>query len=385
MEIESYIRKLLQKFIAGNCTEEEKLTLIRFFRDYPEVSADILPNYEVVKPLLPDGTLTDEEHWEILAAIKAGMKRRSQASGKVLHLRKWYWAAAVVVLLFSLGISLRYFLTDPSTDFDPYSQQITLVNEHGEVQVLDPMQVRRINTGSGTAEQNKTTLFFNATSDTGELVYNTLRVPYGKTFRIVLSDGTTVDLNAGTSLTFPVHFVENEPLREVTVVGEAYFDVSRNESHPFIVHTDDMDVKVLGTEFNVSNYPENKTSNVVLIEGAVLLDHPKNFSSFAPVTLTPGEMGTFDREGKRVYKSPVVTGVYTAWLDGELVFRNTTFENILVMLERRYNVKIINHNNELAKKAFSVSFKEDSVEKVLDYFKLFGISYTREKDQIIIH
>lgn len=383
MKDQNNIKDLLIKFAANQCTNEEIKILIEYFQNSDDDAATVIPDLEEIEHI-PVEPMSDEAAERIFSSIQDKVNRDK----KKRELKKYYWAAAVIALLLSTGIFLKFFLGNPQTDsFDVHGKDITLVDEDGNLQVIDPTQVKVIATAAGTAEQDRTTLVFNADGKNNKLVFNTLRVPYGKTFRIVLSDGSSIDLNAGTSVTFPVNFIDSEPNREVTIIGEAFFKVARNENQPFIVHTGEMDVNVLGTEFNVSNYPENKTSDVVLVKGAVSIsENSKQMSSFGPVTLTPGEKGTFHRESGRVKTEKVTTGIYTAWLDGELVLRNSSFANILKMLERRYNVEIVNHNKQLENEEFNTSFKEETVEGVLDYFKMtYGITYTRTNNKIIIN
>lgn len=385
MERQEYIHELMIKFAAGTCTEQELQNLLNHFRENEDNPDIIIPDYNKIEHLFPEESLGEEASRRIFLEIKKNIKHKQ----KRLRLKKYYRVAALIALLLSVGIVLRVLLNKPDLEaFDPHSEHITLVNEKGEVQIIDPEAVKIINTTAGTADQNRTTMVFSGSSDDTKLVYNTIRVPYGKTFRIVLSDGTAVDLNAGTSVTFPVNFIESEPNRNVTMVGEAFFDVTKDVKHPFVVHTDEMDVKVLGTAFNVSNYPESKTSDVVLVRGAVTLTgkYDKESSIFNSVNLSPGEKGSFHKENRQMEKQKVISGIYTAWIKGELVFRDTSFENILIMLERKFNVKIINHNKEIAKEVFDASFKEDKIEVILNYFKsTYGITYIRDKNNIIIN
>ncbi|GEM52730.1 iron dicitrate transporter FecR [Empedobacter brevis NBRC 14943 = ATCC 43319] len=384
MERQNYIRELFKKFAEDKCTDDEKRILIAYLKESNDDPDSILPDMEELEPALEEASFSDKTRDRILSSIhsKAGISRKKN------H-RRIYWAAAVLIfILLSTGIALQYFYFSNSSEshFELNGNDITLTNERGEVQILDPTQVKIIQSESGTFEQNRTTLDFSGNTQSEKLVFNTLRVPYGKTFSLILSDGTKIELNAGTSVTFPVNFIDSEPNRDITLIGEAYFDVKKNSKHPFIVHSGKMDVKVLGTSFNVSNYPESKISEVVLVKGGVSLTQNKETASAPTLILSPGEKGSFNQSSGQVKKETVVTGIYTAWRNGELVFRNTSFENILVMLERKYNVEIVNQNKELAHEMFNASFKEESVENILDYFKMTnGITYTRKENKIIIH
>ncbi|WP_431243682.1 FecR family protein [Flavobacterium sp. P21] len=217
------------------------------------------------------------------------------------------------------------------------------------------------------------------------MVYNTIKIPYGKKFRLQLSDGTFVHLNSGTTLKYPIKFIAGEN-RQVFLDGEAFFDVAKDKKHPFIVNVDNLNVRVLGTHFNVSNYPEDTSTDVVLVEGSVGMYQPnEEFDALKNTILKPGFKGTFNKENTKISTKPVITDIYTSWINGGLTFRNMTFKNIITKLERRYNVTIVNKNEKLANEKFNASFKEESIENVMSYFNdIHGINYTIKGNQILI-
>jgi ferric-dicitrate binding protein FerR (iron transport regulator) len=217
-------------------------------------------------------------------------------------------------------------------------------------------------------------------------VYNTLTVPHGKRFELKLSDGTQVNLNAGTSLKYPIKFLEGQH-RKVFLNGEAFFDVSKDTLHPFVVNADDLDVRVLGTRFNVSSYPEDDRTDVVLIEGSVGMNKiMEDFDKDTSTVLEPGFKGTFQKNSGKIEKKPVTTGIYTAWMSGELVFRNMTFQNILKKMERHYNVSISNTNADLGNEVFNASYGKVTLEKVLKDLKLtHGINYSINQNLVTIN
>src|SRR5690606_25698590 len=120
-------------------------------------------------------------------------------------------------------------------------------------------------------------------------------IPKGKKFQIQLSDGTLVHLNAGSSLRYPVDFLSEGP-RQVFLSGEAYFDVAKNASNPFIVNVDDLEVRVLGTQFNVSAYSEDEYIDVVLVEGSVNLNKKEGDM----VELSPGQKGSYKQNSDSI-------------------------------------------------------------------------------------
>ncbi|QTD39157.1 DUF4974 domain-containing protein [Polaribacter batillariae] len=208
------------------------------------------------------------------------------------------------------------------------------------------------------------------------MAYNTLNVPYGKTFELRLSDGTVVHLNAGSSITYPVEFIEGKN-RQVSITGEAYVNVTKDSLHPFIVSLNDLNVRVLGTQFNVSAYPEDNVSEIVLVEGSVAMYGKKEkFNKEASVLLEPGFKGRFNKQNHGITKNKVITSTYTSWVNGKLVFRNMTFENILKKLERHYNVNIVNKNKTLSQKKFNANFGKEPLANVLNELKkYYGVQY----------
>lgn len=217
----------------------------------------------------------------------------------------------------------------------------------------------------------------------GALVYNTIKIPYGKKFEVQLSDGTLVHLNAGTSLRYPVQFVKNQN-RQVYLLGEAFFEVEKDKEHPFDVNTQNVNVEVLGTKFNVDTYSENPRTDVVLVEGKVSL-YKDQKTKENQVYLKPGEKGSNERGQSEITTEQVNTEYYTAWIKGSLVFKNASFDDIIKKLERRYNVTFINKNKVLGKEIFNARFDNEPIEVVLKYFSdSYAIDYIIDRDKITI-
>ena len=216
-------------------------------------------------------------------------------------------------------------------------------------------------------------------------MYNTLKVPYGKRFDVVLSDGTHVFLNSGTSLRYPVQFLKGFD-RTVFLTGEAYFDVAKDKEHPFTVHADELDIEVLGTKFNVSHYPEDTNINTVLVEGSVELHTKEGDRQHKEGTLLkPGFKAEWRKAGNDIAIEKVDTEIYTAWVQGKLVFRNTPFRKIRQALERKYNVTIKNRNKDLDGQLFDATFDIETIEEVLESFnKSYAIKYRIEDNEVII-
>lgn len=159
-------------------------------------------------------------------------------------------------------------------------------------------------------------------------------VAYGEREQVVLPDGTTVWVNAGTTLQYPQSFAEDK--RVVKLSGEAYFDVKRDEARPFIVETRKLSVRVLGTRFNVSAYPDDGQIVTTLNSGKVAVET----ESRKTILLNPDQQLSFDKKTHEVSLQQVESATYSAWKRGELIFDNLTLSEIVKTLERRYDIEI---------------------------------------------
>jgi len=220
------------------------------------------------------------------------------------------------------------------------------------------------------------------------IAYNELHIPYGKTYKLVLSDGTLVHLNAGSSLKYPIKFIPGLQ-RKVFLKGEALFDVVKNKEQPFVVNSKDIDIKVYGTLFNVSSYSEDEAINTVLVHGSVGVTPSKKTEKNQQQKiqiLKPGQLGAWNKKEKKIAVTNVNTKIHTAWAEGKLLFKKMSFKLIRKKLERHYNVIIKNNNTQLDQKIYNASFEVETIEEVLASFrKNYAIEYTIENNQIIIN
>ncbi|SKB80470.1 FecR family protein [Salegentibacter holothuriorum] len=196
--------------------------------------------------------------------------------------------------------------------------------------------------------------------------FNTLIVPYGKRSKIVLSDGTMVWLNSGSKLTYPVTFKGKN--REVFLTGEAIFDVSHNAEHPFKVLSKGHTIEVLGTVFNVSNYPDDNNIKTVLKSGSVEISYKSDsfFKSEEKTKITPGTMAVYNKARPQVNTKDVEVENYFSWREGVLIFKNNNLKYIMKKIGRYYNVDVNFQESELENETFSGHLNlKDSIESVL--------------------
>lgn len=390
------VKQLIIKFIQNKCTSEEVDLLVDYFKNssidetFPEVE-------EVLILLKNKSELTEAKaaavYRQILEKLAQEEKLRKLELDRSRSSRLKRMMAAAAIFAAIIGASLYFGFLKPTTPAG--SPSVTTVPEDvirletadGKVQQLSDIDRLQLNTEAGEVlvekEENLLRYHSKGTHKSAEIKYNTLIIPNGKKFEIILADGSYVMLNAGSSLKYPIDFPE-EGKRKVFLTGEAYFKVARDEKKPFIVHTEAMEVNVLGTEFNVSAYKGDEVANVVLVEGSVNLASTEKEGE--AIVLEPGQLGEYGKEDRRIHVREVDTRLYTAWMKGSLIFRNESFENILKKMQRHYSVIIVNEDEELAKTKFNANFGPDSLYEILDYFKaIYGIDYVQKnKDTLII-
>lgn len=310
---------------------------------------------------------------------------------KVYRLRKYFnvlkYAAAVILFLGTGYLYQNGYFTQTSEIIIP-AESITLQLENGDIKILNEdgtSDVIDVN-GNIVGNQKGNQLIYSNKIDKETLVYNTLKVPYGKRFKIQLSDGTNVNLNAGTSLKYPVKFIKGEN-RQVFLDGEAYFSVTKDALHPFIVSADEVNIRVLGTQFNVSSYTEDSKISTVLVEGSVdVYQKGDAYSSKTSTNLKPGFKADWQKQNNKISLEEADIEMHTAWINGKIIFRHIPFKNVIKKLERHYDVVIMNNNKELGEKFVTASFDIETIENIFEILNVsYNINYTFNNNQIIIN
>lgn len=208
-----------------------------------------------------------------------------------------------------------------------------------------------------------------------------LIIPFGNRSVITLSDNTIVTLNAGSKLVFPSFF--KGKVREVTLLGEAFFVVSKNQKKPFVVKTASIDVTVLGTEFNVTAYSDENTIQTVLKEGSVSVRRNDAGSHEKEILLKPSQMAVFNKTEGKTEISEVDVDSYTLWTRGILRFDQFDFSRIIKKIERYYNIRVDYRDSMFG--TIKISGKLDltkNKEEVIEYLaKVSGSSIVKLNDQ----
>jgi len=387
--ISSKIKNLIVKYLIGEASSDDMDFLASWIEQ--KENQKIFDNFVKI-------------HFEVTTAMKKPdiesikknllikMKRDKNPfyNGNIRHVFKY---AAVFMLIFSLGYVFKELSFQQQTQVAQKNllipnklEEVTVQLENGQIKQLDADGVKEIRDSNGNviSTQSKSKLTYHSAEYEGHLVYNKLVVPNGKRFDLVLSDGSHVYLNSGSTIKFPVHFLK-EGNRDVFLTGEAFFDVAKNERNPFIVHADKFNIKVLGTKFNVNHRSENIDINTVLVEGSVELYGDEDLEKTGKIILKPGYKAAWGKSNKSIVTESVDTRIFTSWIDGKLIFRNATFKSIRYALERFYNVTIKNQNALLDEQRFDATFDIETINEVFETFsKSYAIKYEVVNNMVII-
>lgn len=285
------------------------------------------------------------------------------------------WAAAAIgvaamlalVLCYNTFIATREKDALVALDYDDTPQRVTLIDGNNEG--LDLSGRDSVSFFRRSAPRHK------ADGRT-----NTLSTPRGMDFKVTLSDGTEVWLNAESTIKFPATFSTGE--RRVELTGEAYFKVVHNASSPFVVRTGRVDVRVLGTEFNMQSY-HSETPRVSLVKGSIAVINPQN--GVEECRLKPGQDAWRDAAGT-LHMGEIDTYGVTQWVDGFFYFDDVPLVNILRELGRWYNLGVVFHRRSAAETRlhFSASRKSDINEAVSTLNSMLKAKITVEGKNIVV-
>ena len=282
-----------------------------------------------------------------------------------------YAAAIMLPLLIAGGFAYRYLnrsapqtIAEIDTVFQPGSQKAVLIlADGGKVELNEGMAVADLQEGDARISIRNKLLSYTSTDQESletEIIYNELKTPRGGGYKLQLADGTEVWLNAGSSIRFPVSFTEES--RQVYLEGEAYFEVSHDGS-PFTVSTANMDVRVLGTSFNISAYADEPLLKTTLVEGKVRVElKNQEDSPLNSLVLSPDQQAILNRSESALSAVEVNASLYTSWMQGKLEFHNESLDQVMLRLARWYDFEYEFENPEA--KAFHFSARLNNGENI---------------------
>lgn len=295
--------------------------------------------------------------------------------------REWIRYAAIIFILFTVG---SLFWLQPTNQPEEEIVIPTKTMQHPQVMltlaggksiaVSDSTQLEEIDGTVVSGQTGQLTYKTEKTTEPEELIYHKLEIPRGAEYLLTLADGSQVWLNSESMIHYPVQF--NSEKREVYIEGEAFFKVAHDTVHPFVVHTGNTRIEVLGTEFNVRNYLDEMEIATTLVKGSVRLISEKNNQE---IILKPNEQGNIDKENGNLTSQKVNVYLYTAWKDARFVFRNTRMEDLLTILARWYDLEIFYQNNIVK----DICFTGD-MPRMANFQQLLNIIESNERVSFII-
>lgn len=324
---EEQIRTLARKMLTGNITAEEQWLLEQWLNANPG-NEMVWGRHDASEEQLKNRLFTS-----ILKDSGASAPATRKKAGRI------YWAAAAsVIILVSAGI---YFWLQPQKQPD---QQVTNVVPAGEILPGSDRAVLTLGNGRQVKLEGQKIISdgeLQIRNENNELVYpesgvvsfNTMSTPRGGQYQVRLPDGSRVWLNAASSITYPTVFKGKE--RVVELLGEAYFEVEKNTAMPFKVHVNGMDVKVLGTHFNVMAYDDETAAKTTLLEGAVQI-----IKGNSTAVLKPGQEASLDNTGEKIKIAAADVEQATAWKNGLFLFNRSDIRSIMRQLSRWYDFEI---------------------------------------------
>ena len=381
LEIDKNFEYLIIKYINQNTKTEDLKLLLTYLKDSDNlrlfklfIKINFFSIY-VMNKMDKDG---------IIDIIKGKIKKDQKREKRKKYFIKTLKYAAIFVAVFS--ISHFYTLnqinsTEISEVIIPDDDEVFIENEKGEIFLIE--KTDSIEISKNSYKESNRIVYEENILETEKVEFHTITVPYGKRFNLKLSDGTDVYLNSGTLMKYPVSFLPDQT-RSVYIEGEAFFNVEKATNSIFEVRSNQITASVYGTKFNFKNFSEDFSSDIVLVEGSLGIS---NENSNDINMLSPGYKASIDKEIFNISKSKVNSKIYTSWVDGDVIFRNETFEQIIQKLQRLYNITIIN-NSKISNQLFnaSINVEKEKIEEVLGYFnKIYNIDFQIFNNKIIIN
>lgn len=274
-------------------------------------------------------------------------------------LRRFLPYAAAVIMALGVGIPVMILKNQKQTPTSvvataslpvPGQNKVVLTLSTGQHVILSDSLPPMTEQNGTTIRNSKNELVYQPNDTVHQLVYNIITVPRGGEYKLTLSDGSTVWINSESELTYPVSFGNQN--RQIRLKGEAFFDIRKDSSRPFIVHTGQFDIQVTGTRFNIRTYPEDFAS-ATLIEGGILLEKDNTQTH-----LTPGQQASLVNE--QILVKEVDTEEAVAWLNDAFCFKQRPLESLLNEIARWYDLEICYQQEEARAYHFSAWFRRST-------------------------
>ncbi len=386
--MEERVNFLVQKFQDGQLEDVEKQELLTFVDEYPAVVSA-----EIMKMIADHENVKDEadmDKWSVIADRIVSVDRPHSVK-KMKFSLYFRWAAAAI---FIVALTTVLTVYKEKKEVHVFASDIAPGGNKAILTLADGKKISLSDAANGDLIK-QAGLSISKTAD-GQLVYNvektdrildnakmnTISTPNGGEWQIRLPDGSTVWLNAASSLEYPLD-IGVDKNRIVKLNGEAYFEVAKDAARPFIVETEKQKLEVLGTHFNVNSYPDEHTTRTTLLEGSVRISDVKNLS--ASEILKPGEQSVLSGNGIKV--NAVNTDESIAWKNGYFKFDNEKQESIMRKISRWYNVQV-EYADQEAKEVmyYGTMSRFEKISQVLRKFEQTGeVRFDLKGNKLIVY
>lgn len=327
--MEKDARELLLKYHQGQATAEEKAMLENWLHNFSAETEHGLSDEQL--------DLAHEQNW---AAIKPNTSKPS--------IPLWKKLSVAATILLCLGLAFYFYpavrpvqlaQATKTSPIAPGGNKAFLTLSNGQKISLTDATNGKIAEQSGIQITKTATgmLVYQLTDQpnpSGKTSYNNIETPKGGQYQLILPDGSKVWLNAASTLTFPTSFASLKT-RKVELIGEAYFEIAKNKTSPFIVKSAKQEVKVLGTHFNINSYPDEQTTTTTLLEGSVNIVSTNKAEN---MILKPGQQSTLNNN--KINVTEINTEEAIAWKNGLFIFNDENIKSIMKKIARWYNVEI---------------------------------------------
>ncbi|TPV31827.1 DUF4974 domain-containing protein [Paucihalobacter ruber] len=356
------INKLIYKYLRFKTSEKETAQLFEWINKSEK-------NKQTFIKLKQSWAINSNYKYEAkeLAKVKKAVGFKTAENYYQRTILKY---AAVIILFLAIGgIVFNSIIKTQKPEINSF---VTISLEDGKNIIIPENTINQVLNfnNSHKATLNDKKLEYSNKTTPNKYEMHTINVPFGKTFEVVLEDGTLVHLNSGSSLTYPSYF-EEKSNREVLLTGEAYFEVKQDFGRPFLVKTTSVEILVTGTKFNISAYGDDKITQASLLEGSINVINENNRKKDT-VNLSPGFGYKWDKENQSSTIIEILPSECISWMEGELVFKDTDFKNLITKLERNYNISIEINYPFLEDQKFTGKFKTNEL-SIADILKIISI------------
>ena len=345
------IDELILRVLDGVATPDEIQTLAQWLKTSPENEVyfnQLKKAWNLTSGPIPAKERVEYELGNYMKYIRS--KHRKYSIGQLVK-----YAAIVMIPLLSVIYWLQLEKDEIPSQMAvgnpgimPGEHKAMLITAQGQRIALLPSLERDICVQEDLVVKNGQAgiVYQDSKKAVSTLQYNTLKTPRGGEYTVVLSDGTKVYLNAASELKYPVQFDSKK--RQVHLSGEAYFEVAKDECRPFFVQAGDVRIRVLGTSFNVTSYPERERIETTLEQGRIQITNGKE-----QINVVPGKQVVYNKKNNRFEVKVVDTKLYTSWKDGYYKFDQMTLEEIMETLALWYDLNVFYANAEVKSLEFT--------------------------------